>query len=320
MPILGTVASGYFELPAGRALFAGGSTITSAHNTVDYVTITTAGNATDFGDLSSNSIGTTGFSSSTRGVFAIGATNPSGSWVNTLDYFTISTTGNATDFGDTTLARSIGAGISSSTRGCFLGGYDGVSPFTAIIDYITIATTGNAINFGNSTISGGPAGNAGLSSPTRGVSGGGSINGGNNYTNIIEYITIATTGNATYFGDLVVTRSSNGGASSSTRGIFAAGIQPNGTRLTTSDYITIATTGNGTTFGNLTVGRFNLAGTSNSITAIYAGGSGEEPTTATQQNVIDTFTIATTGNGTDFGDLTLARNALGACSNAHGGL
>jgi hypothetical protein len=37
-------------------------------------------------------------------------------------------------------------------------------------------------------------------------------------------------------------------------------------------------------------------------------------------NVIDYITIATTGNATDFGDLTVARTGLVACSNSHGGL
>lgn len=37
-------------------------------------------------------------------------------------------------------------------------------------------------------------------------------------------------------------------------------------------------------------------------------------------NVIDYITIASAGNATDFGDLTVSRYALAACSNSHGGL
>ena len=43
-------------------------------------------------------------------------------------------------------------------------------------------------------------------------------NTGSNNTNTIDYVTIATTGNATDFGDLTVTRYYTGGCSSSTRG------------------------------------------------------------------------------------------------------
>ena len=37
-------------------------------------------------------------------------------------------------------------------------------------------------------------------------------------------------------------------------------------------------------------------------------------------NVIQTVTIATTGNASDFGDLTVARSRGGGCSSGHGGL
>ena len=46
-------------------------------------------------------------------------------------------------------------------------------------------------------------------------------------------------------------------------------------------------------------------------------GGGHTPTVI---NVIDFVTIATASNATDFGDLTVARLASGACSNGHGGL
>ena len=303
-----------------RALFAGGWNGSALVNTIDYINFSTVGNATSFGSLSSPAVSTVGVGSSTRGVFAVGSiTNTGNNYTNTLDYFTIATTGNATDFGDLTLGRGGGAGMASSTRGIFSAGSsgNGGATMSQVMDYITIATIGNATNFGNMTISGGASGVAGLSSPTRGVEASGSINGGGAYSNFIDYVTIATTGDATNFGTLSLTRSSSGGGSSSTRGIFAAGIEPNGTRLATSDYITIATTGNGTTFGNLTRVVFSTAGTSNSTLAMFAGGQGNG---GDLYNVIDTFTIASTGNATDFGDLTVARTAFSACSNSHGGL
>ena len=37
-------------------------------------------------------------------------------------------------------------------------------------------------------------------------------------------------------------------------------------------------------------------------------------------NVLNYVTISSTGNAQDFGDLTVARDALGATSSAHGGL
>jgi hypothetical protein len=312
----GTVVSS----AGGRALFVGGWSGTAALNTVDYVTIATAGNATDFGDLATDSQNPIGVSSSTRAVIGGGTNGAGGNVVNTIEYFTIATPGNGTDFGDLTVSRQDGGGMCSSTRGIFAFGYAVTPTFTDAMEYVTIATTGNATDFGDSSIANGAAGNAGLSSTTRGVSGGGAINGGNNYTNTIEYVTIASTGNGTDFGDLTVSRAGPAGASSSTRGLFAAGIQPNGTRENTIDYITIATTGNATDFGDTTVARYNLAGTSDSTTAVFAGGEGNEPTTTSQQNVIDSVTIATTGNAVDFGDLSVTRGRVDAVSNGHGGL
>ena len=66
----------------------------------------------------------------------------------------------------------------------------------------------------------------------------------------MDYITIATTGNATDFGDLTGTNYGQGPASSGTRGVFAGGFR-SGSYLRSIDYRTIATTGNASNFGNL---------------------------------------------------------------------
>jgi len=85
---------------------------------MDYVNPTSAGNATDFGNLASARSYTAGLANDTRGVFAGG-----GGPLNTIEYITIGSTGNTTDFGDLTVGREImNAGASSSTRGMFFGG------------------------------------------------------------------------------------------------------------------------------------------------------------------------------------------------------
>ena len=93
----------------------------------------------------------------------------------------------------------------------------------------------------------------------RGVFAGGVSSGGQ--SNVIDYITIASTGNATDFGDIVTARSSiAGGVDSDTRGVFGGG--GNGSLSNVIEYITIATTGNTTDFGDLTVARATLGGVS----------------------------------------------------------
>jgi hypothetical protein len=179
-----------------RGLFGAGfngTPVATYFNVIDFVTFSTIGNATDFGDLTQSRLAVGTCSSPSRSVWAGGATPAN---QTTMDYVTIASAGNATSFGSLSLARSSPAGASSSTRGLFGGG---ASPTrTNVIDYITIASTGNATDFGDLTLARQGAGS--LSNSTRAVFGGGED--GTNNSNIIDYVTIATTGNALDFGDL----------------------------------------------------------------------------------------------------------------------
>jgi hypothetical protein len=288
------------EGPVARGVFGGGTDGVDT-NVMDYITIDTLGNATDFGDLTvARSNGLAACSSTTRGVFGGGF---AGANSNVMDYITIDTLGNAIDFGDLTVARRNLAACSSTTRGVFGGGF--AAAYSNVMDYITIATTGNATDFGDLTVARNNI--AACSSVTRGVFGGG-FTGSN--SNAMDYITIATTGNATSFGSLSLSRRLLAACSSTTRGVFGGG---NGTQLNVIDYITIATTGNATDFGDLSSGKDSLAGCSSTTRGVFGGGSG-------LTNVIDYITIATTGNATDFGDLIVGRSQLAALSNSHGGL
>ena len=285
-----SAASGSVTPSSPIAVFGGGG-----NNTLNYFTIATAGNATDFGDLlyGANSCAC---SSSTRGVFAQQS-------ANVLNYITFSTTGNATDFGDLSNTKYGRGACSNSTRGLFAGGDGG--GYSNVIDYITIATTGNSTDFGDLTVARGRI--TSTSSPTRGL-----FCCGENASaqNVIDYVTIASIGNATDFGDFTVSPVSNmdfwGACSSSTRAIIAPG------DARSAGYVTIASTGNSSTFGTLSgFSNREIAGTSNNTRGVFAGSS---------TNTISYFTIATTGDSTDFGDLLVTMANPGACSNGHGGL
>ena len=80
-------------------------------NIIDYITIGSTGNATDFGDLTTSDI-LRGGSNNTRAVFMGGA--PSN---DVIDYVTIGSTGNATDFGDLTYTGTQGGGGNSNGHG-----------------------------------------------------------------------------------------------------------------------------------------------------------------------------------------------------------
>jgi len=97
----------------GYGLFGGGTT-GSASNVIDYVTIASTGNATDFGNLTVAREGVAGCSSATRGLFGGGNAPPAS---NVIDYVTIASTGNATDFGNLTVARYSTGALSNAHGG-----------------------------------------------------------------------------------------------------------------------------------------------------------------------------------------------------------
>jgi hypothetical protein len=112
--------------------------------------------------------------------------------VATIDYVTVATTGNATSFGSISSGyRKQHTSCSDATRGILWAGAAAAGYQT--IDYITIQTTGGSTSFGN-TLTLGYDGYGALSNDTYGLITGRSDNG------IIEYITIASTGNAIVFG------------------------------------------------------------------------------------------------------------------------
>jgi hypothetical protein len=212
--VYNNVSGGTWPNFGAIGLFAGGGVGPAVTNITDQVTISTLGNATDFGDLTvARFAASGGVSSLVRGIFGGGYISASPG-TNIIDYFTFSNTGNAADFGDLTVARDQPAGASNSTRGTFGGGY----PTSNVIDFITMASIGNATDFGDLLV--GVRAGAGAASATRGLFGGGyfaaPVSG---IGNIIEFITFATTGNATDFGDLTQSRR-NPAATSSQRELY----------------------------------------------------------------------------------------------------
>ena len=105
-----------------RGLFASGAVAPTGYaNVIDYITISTAGNATDFGDLNDTLYEGGATSSNTRGIIMLGYTHPANS--DTIEYVTISSTGDAVDFGNTTQTARITCLFSNGTRGVMAGMY-----------------------------------------------------------------------------------------------------------------------------------------------------------------------------------------------------
>ena len=236
----------------------------------------------------------------TRGLFGMGNAPSVGH--SRIDAVTVQTLGNATDFADLTNSTKNFGCASSRTRGLFCHGAFGNGPSESnIIDFITIASQGiDCQDFGDSTAV--SRQQAGVSNGTRAVFGGGYVEQSSPYLkDIMDFVTIAQTGNAVDFGNLSNASRVTASVSSSTRGVFGLAHPGAGNIL---DFITISTTGNITDFGDRTVRSDYPTATSNSTRGLFAGGDGPSDSA---NNVIDFITIATTGNAQDFGDLLSRR-------------
>ena len=254
----GNLSDGGRDYPSGcgsatRGIFFGGSE-PGFRNIIDYVIMSSSGGANDFGDMRVLPLTNFALSNPIRGISAGGLTPPSPSYTtnDSIEFITMASTGNSSSFGSLSEANSYAATCASSTRGIFNQG--STPTYKKTIEYITIATLGNATKFGDSSKSG-AGGPMGASSSTRGVFAGGQFDNPYPQTDIIDYITIASEGNAIDFGDLAAPRNAGSGFSNSTRGCFAGG-SPSKTNVI--EFVTISTTGNATDFGDLTVGRDRL--------------------------------------------------------------
>ena len=311
--------------PGPRGVFPGGR---SGSNTMtddmDFINISSTGDALDFGDLLTDSFEAGACSSSTRGVKFGGRVFPGSQYQDNIEAYNFASTGSIADIEDLRTATVYSCGASNETRGLIMGGlisssYGGSwSGGWNNIDYITIASFGESIEFGDLSFDN-PGGMNQASSPTRGIFAGGFAphNGSPGApsqpaltTTKIQFVTIPTLGNSQSFGDLTSLSSYTSGAGNSVRGIYAG---DGATPKTDIESINISSTGNGVKFGDLFSGKYAMAAVSSPTRVVWSGGNGYTDT-------IQYVNIATEGDAVDFGNLTSNRGYQSGCSNAHGGL
>ncbi len=240
---------------ATRGIFLGGRKEASPASNlcvIDYITISSSGGASSFGDLDAKYQTMGAASNQVRGLVGGGRdADNSATGIRKIQFVHIASTGTSSDFGQLTSPLMAVGAVASPSRVLFAGGYS-TPALTNVIQYVTIASTGNTIHFGD--LLSATAYVRGAGNGTRGLlSGTGAPSSG---TNVIQYVTIATTGNATDFGDLDASRTATAATSNSIRGVWGGGANP--TRLTQIDYVTIASTGDANDFGDLTLDRSSL--------------------------------------------------------------
>ena len=217
-----------------RGVFAGGGTnvlspgSTQSTNAMEYVEISTTGNALDFGDLFKERITSGGLvNNATRGIFGAGDDYHHPAWqgsaLGQLDAINMSSKGNSVDFGNDAISRIIGGGCSNEVRGCWGGGYISslISSGTLRTEagrgmtYVSISSFGNAVEFGTLT-SGSRTYVGGASTKTRGI-----WTGGSQYPvhcKTIDYIQFASLGDTIDFGELYRNKGYMNGSTSDSHG------------------------------------------------------------------------------------------------------
>ena len=308
----------------GRGVFGTGynNAPNSSLNSLQFVTIATAGNTTDFGDLADSSIGKASFGSATRGFWAGGDSVPGQQDNSAIEFTIISSSGGGNDFGDMTSTKAYLNGMSNDIRGFFVGGATTPEYVNQnVIEFVTMASTGDASDFGDLSTT--TRNFSSAASNTRGIIQLGQT-GNDNTKRLIQFITLSTLGDAQDFGEVTtLAKSGSAAVASSTRACFMGGVGTTGDASHVSnviDFVTISTLGNAQDFGDMTVAVDNFAETSNSIRGLHAGGRTGTPAAEALQNVIGFITIASTGNASDFGDLVTPTRHNAGCSDAHGGL
>ena len=302
-----------------RGFFIGGY---NAEDRIDFITISTQGNATDFGNLTKGRAETSALSNRTRALVAGDAVPGSD---DTIDVFTMSTTGDAVDFGNllssTNNAQGFGA-LANATRGIWGGGYQ-QSPVGQInvLQYVTINSNGNTVDFGDLEGNSGQfSGTTGGSSPTRGLWFGDGPSPGTTGNTKIQYVTIASTGNGQDFGERIDIKGAGTTASNSVRIVYFHG-QSN---LNSIEFVTTATLGNAVDFGDMTLdSHYGATSNSSATRGCLAGGwNPSGPNANLVHEAIEYIEIMSQGNAVDFGDLTESRYLLnkGCISTGHGGL
>jgi len=290
--------------PVARAIFASGAP--SSPNVMDYVTVNSTGNASDFGDLAQPGQYCRGAASKTRAIFRTDA------GYGNVHYVTIASTGNSSSHSTITYGAQAGGAACSDGVYAYYGGGIGSAPTAPYstqsygdVHQETIASTGGSWDvWGTMTVT--RYLNQAASSSTRKVMASGVIlNGGN--TTSIQYRDGTSSGYFSNFGTLVSGGEDGSACANETRMLMSVGGSAS-VAAKTVHYITIASTGNSTDYGDLTADRSQGTAESSTTRAIFGGGHNS-------QTQIQYRAIASTGNYSNFGDLTVGRHRLGsACT------
>jgi len=240
----------------------------------------------------------------TRGLFG-GGYSPG--LFQIISSINVETTGTFRSFGNLAAGSRGVTAMGSRTRAIFAGGYE--PGFSNRIQFHTFANRSTGHNgttdFGDLTT--GAFNPACMSNNTRGIITSMEASGSPiaQLNNLIEFITIASTGDAVDFGDQGITSRHAAPMSSKTRGVYFGGVGPSPGHSNVIQYVTISTQGNSSDFGDCISSRnTGPSGGSNATRGLLVHAYDGNPGVTTG---VSTIQLSTLGDSVDFGDLTVAR-------------
>ena len=298
-------------LMGGRFYDSGGSTASAV--SVQYKTLASDANTSDFGDLAASKSDAAGSGSNGTTVVMGGGTtwgSPTVTNTQTIDYVTAASTGTFGDAGDLEVGSDRGGtnGASNGTL-CFFAGGRGL---TSNIEQMTISSTGGASDAGDLT----------ASSITHATSNGDSkflligIGSGETAKTAIDEHDFSTTGNASDYGNVATVGIGKTGVVCATnRVVTAGGYIGSGAYGTRLQFFPVASAADGDTSdeADLVVGAVGCQGTSNGTRGEFYGGEASSGN-GFFQNDIQKVTISSLANTTDVGDLTTVDSATNVYS------
>jgi len=237
-----------------------------------------------------------------------------------MTYVTISTLGNSTNFGTlgvTGLSRA--SGTSGRGIGLMIGGVVHTAGWPYLgqvnhpaIRYVTIATLSNASTFGN--LSAARVQSDAASNGTRAIMMGGANDYNNPISDIatIEYVTIATPGTSTAFGNITAQPTNyigNDATGDGVKGLWRIMVSGGGYSNDKYEYVTIDSPTDSITWGTMGTNEGEGASAaSNGSRAFYSGGYN-----GSWINNIDYLTWSTPSNGAQYGNLRTNYYEARAC-------
>jgi hypothetical protein len=284
----------------------GGNTGVPYLNVINRNSYASDTDATDVGDLISNTISSaSNLRSNTHGYTAGGTTGGAPGNINSIQKFQFAASADAIDVANLINAVSSPGGHSSEIHGYMSGGSPTAGGRIDVVQKFVKSTDSDATDVGNLTASKGLV--FGGSNLTHGYSAGGSIDGVS-WSTPIDRFSFSTDTDSTDVGDLNTAMRAGSSSSSITHGYTAGGTYnnppaPYHNYSDTMEKYSFAASANGTSVGSLNspTGNEGMSGTSSTTHGYTSGGIAVTYYT----NMIEKYSHTTDGNSVDVANLTV---------------